>query len=169
MVRKLSGVSFIRALSLSWWASASWPNHLPKVQPPNSITFRVRISDKNFGRTTWTNLQPTALTIALFGSVDTLYPIYYLKSECESVSPSVLSDSLRSHGLQTARLLCPWNSPGKNTEVGSHSLHRGNLPNPGIEPGSPALQAGSLLSEPPGKPIYDLLHYKNDQKQPIEI
>ena len=30
----------------------------------------------------------------------------------------------------------------------------GNLPDPGIEPGSPALQADSLLSEPPGKPVY---------------
>ena len=28
----------------------------------------------------------------------------------------------------------------------------GNLPNPGIEPMSLALQADSLLSEPPGKP-----------------
>ena len=28
----------------------------------------------------------------------------------------------------------------------------GDLPNPGIEPGSPALQADSLLSEPPGRP-----------------
>ena len=28
----------------------------------------------------------------------------------------------------------------------------GDLPNPGIEPGSPALQAGALTSEPPGKP-----------------
>ena len=28
----------------------------------------------------------------------------------------------------------------------------GDLPNPGIEPRSPALQTGSLLSEPPGKP-----------------
>ena len=28
----------------------------------------------------------------------------------------------------------------------------GPLPNPGIEPGSPALQADSLPSEPPGKP-----------------
>ena len=27
----------------------------------------------------------------------------------------------------------------------------GDLPNPGIEPGSPALQADSLLSEPTGK------------------
>ena len=31
------------------------------------------------------------------------------------------------------------------------SFSRG-LPDPGIEPGSPALQADSLLSEPPGKP-----------------
>ena len=30
----------------------------------------------------------------------------------------------------------------------------GDLPNPGIKPRSPALQADSLLSEPPGKPIY---------------
>ena len=28
----------------------------------------------------------------------------------------------------------------------------GDLPNPGIEPGFPALQADSLPSEPPGKP-----------------
>jgi len=30
----------------------------------------------------------------------------------------------------------------------------GDLPDPGIEPGSPALQADFLLSEPPGKPNY---------------
>ena len=28
----------------------------------------------------------------------------------------------------------------------------GDLPNPGIEPGSPALQVDTLPSEPPGKP-----------------
>ena len=28
-----------------------------------------------------------------------------------------------------------------------------DLPNPGIEPGSPALRADTLTSEPPGKPI----------------
>ena len=32
-------------------------------------------------------------------------------------------------------------------------LSPGDLPNSGIEPGSPALQADSLLSEPPGKPM----------------
>ena len=29
----------------------------------------------------------------------------------------------------------------------------GDLPNPGIEPGSPALEADILASEPPGKPL----------------
>ena len=33
-----------------------------------------------------------------------------------------MSDSLRSYGLQLARLLCPWDSPGKNTGVGCHAL-----------------------------------------------
>ena len=28
----------------------------------------------------------------------------------------------------------------------------GDLPNPGIEPGSPTLEADALTSEPPGKP-----------------
>ena len=32
----------------------------------------------------------------------------------------------------------------------------GDLPNPGIEPGSPALQADSLPAEPPGKPLRSL-------------
>ena len=33
----------------------------------------------------------------------------------------------------------------------------GDLPNPGIEPGSPALQTDALPSEPPGKPLLLLL------------
>ena len=28
---------------------------------------------------------------------------------------------LQYHGLQPTRLLCPWDSPGKNTGVGCHS------------------------------------------------
>ena len=65
---------------------------------------------------------------------------------------SVVSNSLKPHRLSPSRLHCPWNSPGKNTGVHSHSLLQGNLPDPGIEPASPALYADSLPSEPPGKP-----------------
>ena len=42
-------------------------------------------------------------------------------------------------------------SPGKNPEVGTHTLLQGTLPNPGIKPRFPALQADSLPPEPPGK------------------
>ena len=35
-------------------------------------------------------------------------------------------------------------SPGKNIGVGCHALLQENLPNPGIEPRSPALQADSF-------------------------
>ena len=61
--------------------------------------------------------------------------------------------------LSRVRLFAsPWtvivhglNSPGQNTEMGSCSLLQGTLSNPGIEPGSSALQADSLPSEPQGK------------------
>ena len=38
---------------------------------------------------------------------------------------SVMSNSLQSHGLQPTRLLCPWDSLGKNTRVGCHALLQG--------------------------------------------
>ena len=48
--------------------------------------------------------------------------------------------------------LCLRNSPGKNTGMGKPFPSPGDLCNPGIEPGSPTLQAGSLPSKPPRKP-----------------
>ena len=51
--------------------------------------------------------------------------------------------------------LCPWNSPGKNTGVRCHFLLQRIFSDPGIEACSPALQAHSLLTEPPGKPRDD--------------
>ena len=32
----------------------------------------------------------------------------------------IVSDSLRPHRQQPTRLLCPWDSPGKNTGIGCH-------------------------------------------------
>ena len=50
-------------------------------------------------------------------------------------------------------VLCPWDSLGKETGEGCHTLLQGNLPNPGIKPMPLALQADSLPSESPGKPM----------------
>ena len=36
-----------------------------------------------------------------------------------------MSDSLRPYGLKPTRLLCPWDSPGKNTGVVCHALPQG--------------------------------------------
>ena len=49
---------------------------------------------------------------------------------------SVVSDSLRPHGLYPARSLSPWDSPGKHTGVGCHVPSPGDLPDPGIVPAS---------------------------------
>ena len=57
------------------------------------------------------------------------------------------------HGIFQARVL-EWDATAlsKNTGVGCNSLIQGIFPtDPGIKPGSPALQANSLLSAPPGK------------------
>ena len=74
-----------------------------------------------------------------------------------------MSYSLRPHGrkgtssmgsYQAPRL---WDFPGKECWSGLPFPSPGDLPDPGIEPGSPALQADALPSEPLGKP--DLMHW----------
>ena len=51
------------------------------------------------------------------------------------VSRSAVSDFLQCYGLQPARPLCPWDSPGKNTGVGCHSLLQGIFPTQRLNPG----------------------------------
>ena len=55
--------------------------------------------------------------------------------EKESVSHSVVSNSLQPHGLQPARILCPWKSPGKNSGMGCHSLLHGIFSTQGLNLG----------------------------------
>ena len=73
---------------------------------------------------------------------------------CVCVSHSVMSDSLRSHDYS------PPGSPSMEfsrqeywSELSFPTSE--DLPDPGIEPGSPALQADFLPSEPVGKPFME--------------
>ena len=100
------------------------------------------------------NIQNGHKSLYLHNIVDNfIYCIFinciFLKNlnTAEHVHCSVVSDSWRLHGPQLARLLCPWNFPGKNTGGVAIPILR-DLPNPGIEPRSPALQVDSLPSEP---------------------
>ena len=76
---------------------------------------------------------PEAITTLLIGHM------------CVCVNHSDMSYSLQSHGLQPARLLCPWNSPDKDTGVDCHSLLQGIFLTQGSNPHlimSPALVGG---------------------------
>ena len=76
----------------------------------------------------------------------------------------VVSDSLLSHGLSPARLLCPWDFPGKNIGVGCYFLPQGIFLTRGIKPGSLALAGRFFTTESPGKP--NMLH---DPEQVIPL
>ena len=68
---------------------------------------------------------------------------------------SVKPNSLWPHGLQPTRLLCPWDSPGKNTGVDCRALLQGIFWTHGSNLCLLCLlhwQAGSLPLVPPGKP-----------------
>ena len=68
------------------------------------------------------------------------------------LSRSVVSDSLQPHGLYPTRLLCPWDSPGKNTGVGCHCLLQGIFLTQGLDSHLHFWKAGGLsITAPPGK------------------
>ena len=54
-----------------------------------------------------------------------------LEVQCVSVSHSVMPNSLRPYGLQPARLLHPWDFPGKDPGVGCHFHPQGIFPTQG--------------------------------------
>ena len=72
---------------------------------------------------------------------------------CCVLSLSVISNSVRPHGLQPARLLYPWGFSRQEYWSGLTCPPRGDLCNPGIEPRSFTLQVDSLPSGPPRKPM----------------
>ena len=69
--------------------------------------------------------------------------------------------TLQSHGLQPARLLCPWDSPGKNAGVGCHFLLQGIFLTQGLNPSLLHWQADSLLLSHQGYPLVIYHDLKN--------
>ena len=61
------------------------------------------------------------------------------------------SNSLQPHGFQLTKILCPWDSPGKNTGVGCHFLLQGIFPQPRGQPESLSVASSFFTIEPPGK------------------
>jgi len=67
------------------------------------------------------------------------------RARAMGITTSDLSTALQA-SLSGTSLLCPWDSPGKNTGVGLP------FPSPGDLSGFPAFQVDSLPSKVPGKP-----------------
>ena len=86
---------------------------------------------------------------------------------CISVSCSVMSDFWWSHGLYPTRLLYPWNSPGKNTQVGCHSLLLGIFPTQGLNLGLLHCRQILYSLSHQGSPIYMYMYGKKDKKEKI--
>ena len=78
-------------------------------------------------------LESQELVHSLSGAVDTQRAGYFLagypdvsKSDCLCVKLLQLRPTLWFYGLYVVRLLCPWDSPGKNTRVGTMPSSRGS-------------------------------------------
>ena len=91
----------------------------------------------SFSRGSWPRNQ-THVSCVSWAGRQTLYhrATWEALTDWAVLGHSVVSDSLWPHGLQPARLLCPWDSPGKNTGVGSHA-HFQVFPTQGLNPGLP--------------------------------
>ena len=83
----------------------------------------------------WTKISPEGAGLLIFLITSKIW-----QRSCDTgvklrVNHSVMSNSLWPHEVWPARLLCPWDSPGKNTREGSHSLLQGIFPSQGSNPG----------------------------------
>ena len=64
-----------------------------------------------------------------------LFMVYFPTRERVRVLVTQSCPTLQPHGLQPARLLFPWDFPGKNTGVGCHFLLWGIFPTQGLNLG----------------------------------
>ena len=113
-----------------------------RVQPYKQVFYKQRKSPQRKGlsqppkvqerRGTTFGIGPLLTTHWLLSQTEHFWKSNYLTDEKWSESHSVMSDSLRPHGLYS-----PWNSPGQNTGVGSLSLLQGIFPTQGSNPGLP--------------------------------
>ena len=82
--------------------------------------------------------------------------VILIMKESESVSRSIVPDSLRLHGLQPVRLLCPGDFPGKDTGMGCHFFLEGVFLTQKSNLSLLHWQVDSLPLSHQGRPYYSL-------------
>ena len=160
-------LSHVRLLATPWTATHQAPPSMgffqAKVLEWGAIAFSEKDLDLSNSLSSPNFPRKNNLFVLYYYNI--LYVLYYFYVPMNSVLFSLWRDhsfnSVHYYTLiQNRKLLSrvqlfatQWtiqsrNSPGQNPGVGSHSLLQGKLPNPGIEPRSPALQVDSLPDEP---------------------
>ena len=85
--------------------------------------------------------------------------LFHSTMQSESESRSVVSNSLRPHGLYS-----PWNSPAQNTGEGSHSLLQGIFQTQGLNSGLPC--CGRILYQMNHQGSYSAISFLNASSLP---
>ena len=131
------------------WEAGTWPH---SVTCPGSHTGK--------GSRTLSSLSLESLGCPLMGAEGHLSiagPMFLLTFSlsdtfmCVKLLHSCLT--LRPCGLQPTRLLCPWDSPGKNSGVGYQALLQGIFPNLGRNQCLLHWHVRFFTTGPPGKPL----------------
>ena len=106
---EFAATTFIKGSIHSQWKTLKHTIHYVQKSP--------QCNSKGMGLNLWAN------------SIQSRSSTWWMLSQLSSHYISTLSYSC------TARLLCPWDSPGKNTGVGCHALLQGIFPTQGSNPG----------------------------------
>ena len=128
-------------MSFKWPLTLVSPNGSSTFKQKNKVSFRhvfdviVRVTGPDF---TQNDVEHTDKGLSrVFLSANLPGPTKIFLNNICVLSHSVVSDFLWPHGQQPARVLCPWDSPGKNTGMGCHALFQGIFPTQGSNPGLP--------------------------------
>ena len=117
----LSWLLFKSSISAYFWLSDSTSSKNPSIfQVPIPLHTMIR---QNIWLCTCDRMA---------GCFDTNGLCWWCLRECYVTS--VVSDFSWPHGLMPSRLLCPWDSPGKNTGVSCHALLQGIFLTQGFNP-----------------------------------
>ena len=112
------------------WSSQRWSVNFHSFRADHIVISFLRVQDGKEERVPLQQRDLANATSARWSSSapTVMKPCWQYGPWCMRAESLSSSDFLQPHGLEPARILCPWDSPGKNTEVGAMPSSRGSSP-----------------------------------------